>query len=377
MTDATDIRHTPLFSEHRALGARMVPFAGFEMPVQYSSLEEEHTAVRTRAGLFDVSHMGEIVIHGPGSLDFLQRISCNDHGKMAIGRAQYTALMYPEGTFVDDMLAHRTGDQEFLLVVNAANTGKDFAYLHDLSEDETGVEVVDRSGDYAQLALQGPLATDILQPLTSTDLATIRYYRFASEEVAGRAALIARTGYTGEDGFELYVAPENATALWRAILESGRPLGLLPAGLGARDTLRLEAGMALYGNDIDQTTTPFEAGLDWIVKLDKGDFIGRDVLERQQTDGVDRRLVGFEMVDRGIARHGHFVFLDENSEEPAGRVTSGTRLPTLGKAMGMVYLPTGAAQVGLEFFVDIRGRTARARVVELPFYSRKKDQKSG
>jgi len=372
MTTARETRRTPLYDEHVNAGGRMVPFAGFLLPSQYTSLTEEHTAVRTRAGLFDVSHMGEIVVRGPDGLEFVQLISCNDHSKLAVGRAQYTGLMYPEGTFVDDVLVHRTGDDEYLLVVNAANAAKDVAYLSDLASGGLDVEVRDRSDEFAQLALQGPLASEILQPLTAVVLDEIRYYRFTWGDVAGHHCLIARTGYTGEDGFELYTAPDEASDVWRALLAGGRPAGLLPAGLGARDTLRLEAGMALYGNDIDHTTTPFEAGLGWIVKLEKGDFIGRDVLERQRSEGVTRRLVGFEMVDRGIARHGYPVLTDDNGGPPVGNVTSGTQLPTLGKAMGMAYLPIDSTATGHEFFVDIRGRAARARVVELPFYSRKK-----
>ena len=366
----TDSRTTPLYEEHVAAGARMVPFAGFVMPVQYTSVGEEHRAVRTRAGLFDVSHMGEIVVSGPAALDFVQLVSCNDHSRLTLGRAQYTGLMYPEGTFVDDLLVHRTADEEYLLVVNAANTAKDFAYLSELAADVEGAQVQDRSAEFAQLALQGPLARQILAPLTPIALDEIRYYRFTRGEVAGRPAMIARTGYTGEDGFELYVDPEAAAALWRALLEEGRPHGLVPVGLGARDTLRLEAGMPLYGNDIDDTTTPYEAGLGWIVKLDKGDFIGRDVLERQHSEGVERTLVGFEMIDRGIARHGFPVLLRPDAAEPVGEVTSGTQLPTVGKAAGMAYLPVGASAPGTEFVISIRGRPARARVVELPFYSR-------
>jgi aminomethyltransferase len=372
MTTAENTRRTPLFDEHVTAGGRMVPFAGFLLPSQYTSLAEEHTGVRARAGLFDVSHMGEIVIRGPHGLELVQRISCNDHSKLAVGRAQYTGLMYPEGTFVDDVLVHRTGDDEFLLVVNAANAAKDFAYLSDIASGDPDVEVLDRSDDFAQLALQGPLASEILQPLTAVALDQIKYYRFTWGDVAGHHCLIARTGYTGEDGFELYLAPDGATDLWRALIAGGKPAGLLPAGLGARDTLRLEAGMPLYGNDIDHTTTPYEAGLGRIVKLEKGDFIGRDLLERQQSEGVTRQLVGFEMVDRGIARHGYPVLAADDDGPPIGNVTSGTKLPTLGKAMGMAYLPIESTATGQEFFVDIRGRAARARVVELPFYSRRK-----
>jgi aminomethyltransferase len=372
MNESGQAARTPLFEEHTVAGGRMVEFAGYELPVQYTSVVEEHQAVRERAGLFDVSHMGEIFVCGQGAFDFVQLISCNDHSKMTVGRAQYTGLMYPQGTFVDDILVHKTAEDEFLLVVNAANRHKDFAYLTDIALDYDDVEVVDRSDEYAQLALQGPKALEIAQRLTSQELGEIKYYRFVHGEFAGTPALIARTGYTGEDGFEFYVEPSAAPGVWRAILDEGQDLGVRPAGLGARDTLRFEAGMCLYGNDIDHTTTPLEAGLGWIVKLDKGDFIGRDVLERQREEGVERRLTGFEMVERGIARHGYPVLLDRASGDPVGEVTSGTQSPTLGKALGMAYLPISATAVGQELVIRIRNREARARVTELPFYSRKK-----
>ncbi len=372
MDNSGQVQRTSLYEEHVAAGGRMIEFAGYELPVQYAGLSEEHEAVRTRAGLFDVSHMGEIAIRGPGAFDFIQLVSCNDHSKMVAGRAQYTGLMLPEATFVDDVLVHKVADDDFLLVVNAANRLKDVAYLTSLASDRDDVEVTDLSDQYAQMALQGPLAKEVLQPLTPQDLGEIKYYRFIDGEVAGVQALIARTGYTGEDGFEIYVAPADAPAVWRAILAEGRPKGVQPAGLGARDTLRFEAGMCLFGNDIDDTTTPLEAGLGWIVKLGKGDFIGRDVLERQAEEGVDRRLVGLEMMDRGIARRGYPVLLDADAEEPVGVVTSGTQSPTLGKALAMAYLPSEAADVGREVFVSIRNRTVRARVVDLPFYKRKK-----
>jgi len=372
MDKSGQLQRTSLFEEHVAAGGRMVEFAGFELPVQYTGLSEEHQAVRTRAGLFDVSHMGEISIRGPGSFDFVQLVSCNDHSKMVAGRAQYTGLMLPEATFVDDVLVHKMGDNDYLLVVNAANRHKDFAYLTDLASHRDDVEITDLSDDYAQMALQGPLAQEVLQPLTPLDLGEIKYYRFVDGEVAGAPAIIARTGYTGEDGCEVYLAPRSAPEVWRAILEEGRPKGVRPAGLGARDTLRFEAGMCLYGHEIDDSTTPLEAGLGWIVKLGKGDFIGRDVLERQAEEGVERRLVGLEMLERGIARHGYPVLLDRDAGESAGVVTSGTQAPTLGKALAMAYLPIEAADTGREVFVSIRNRAARARVVELPFYSRKK-----
>jgi aminomethyltransferase len=372
MDDSQQKQRTPLFEEHVAAGGRMVDFAGFELPVQYSGLVEEHRCVRSKAGLFDVSHMGEIEILGPRAFDFVQLFSCNDHSKMTVGRAQYTGIMYPEGTFVDDTLVHKMAEDRYLLVVNAANHIKDVDYLQALAAAEDGVEVIDRSSEFAQIALQGPLAAEILQPLTTDDLAAIKYYRFIEGEVAGIKGLIARTGYTGEDGFEVYVDPNGAPALWRAILAAGQPHGLLPAGLGARDTLRFEAGMCLYGNDIDRTTTPLEAGLGWIVKLGKGDFIGRDVLARQKEEGVARRLTGFEMADRGIARHSYPVYENETDDEPVGAVTSGTQSPTFDKALGMAYMPPEMGEPGREFFVQIRGRQARARVVDLPFYSRKK-----
>ncbi|MCP4901524.1 MAG: glycine cleavage system aminomethyltransferase GcvT [bacterium] len=371
MAVSTNTKRTALYDEHVAAGGRMVPFAGFELPVQYSGLVPEHTAVRTKAGLSDVSHMGEIFVQGPRALDFVQRVSCNDHSKMVAGRAQYTGLMYPEGTFVDDVLVHKMGDEEFMLVVNAVNLDKDFAYLSELADGEDGVLVENRSDDYAQIALQGPVAPEILQSLTDTDLSEIKYYRFVEGSVSSCKAIIARTGYTGEDGFELYVTPSDAPKIWRELLAAGAPHGLIPAGLGARDTLRLEAGMSLYGNEIDETTTPLEAGLGWIVKLKKGDFIGRDVLERQKEEGVERKLVAFEMVDRGIARHGFPVRLTDGGEQ-VGAVTSGTQLPTVGKAMGLAYVPTESSELGQELLIEIRGREARAKVASWPFYSRKK-----
>ena len=372
MTESDSLQKTPLYDEHLAAGGRMVPFAGYSLPVQYTSLAEEHTAVRTKAGLFDVSHMGEVFITGPQAFDFVQNLSCNDHSKLAIGRAQYTGLMYPQGTFVDDMLVHRMAEDEFLLVVNAANRHKDVAYLQGLTKGIDGVVVEDRSEQWAQMAVQGPEAPGIVQALTETDLGAIRYYRFVWGQVAGRRALIARTGYTGEDGFELYTAPEDAPTVWRALLEEGGPKGLIPAGLGARDTLRFEAGMCLYGQEIDAETTPLEAGLGWIVKLAKGDFIGRDALQSQAENGTERRLVGFEMLDRGIARHDHKIFLGETDQNPVGSVTTGTQSPTFGKALGMAYLPTDHTDIGSEFFVQIRNRRLRARVIKLPFYSREK-----
>ena len=358
------LQKTPLNSVEKELGGKMVDFGGWELPVQFSGILEEHEAVRTRAGLFDVSHMGEITVRGPQSVEFLQNATCNDVSKLEDGRAQYTGLLYPNGGFVDDILIYRNAPDDYFIVVNASNTEKDFEWMGDAAKG-MDVEVKNVSADYAQLALQGPDAERILQPLTNADLPAIKYYRFSHGKVDGIPALISRTGYTGEDGFELYVSPDSAPRLMRKLIDSGAK----PCGLGARDTLRLEAKMALYGNDIDGTTTPIEADLAWIVKLEKGDFTGRDVLEREKMEGPRRKLVGFEMVDRGIARHGYPV-VDGGQE--IGVVTSGTHSPTLKKAIGLAYLPLDRSAQGSEFMVLIRGKETRARVVPTPFYKRTK-----
>ncbi len=360
------LKSTPLAARHRALGARMVPFAGWDMPVEYSGLSDEHLAVRTRAGLFDVTHMGQVEIAGPQALDAVQWITSNDASRLKIGQAHYSGLMTPEGTFVDDLLVYRFADSHFLLVVNAANADKDVAWI---AEHVKGFDAsaLDTSARYALLALQGPLARRVMQRLTSVDLGAMKYYWFGHGEVAGVRATISRTGYTGEDGVEVFLPPAQAGAVWDAILEEGREDGVIPAGLGARDTLRLEAAMRLYGNDIDATTTVLEADLEWIVGWNKGDFIGRTVLERQKQAGVTRRIVGFEMRERAIARHGYPVFA---GGAQVGHVTSGTQTPFLKKAIGMAYLPVefGAADTPIE--IEIRGRKAAAAVVPLPFYKR-------
>ncbi|MFQ5701398.1 MAG: glycine cleavage system aminomethyltransferase GcvT [Acidobacteriota bacterium] len=361
----TDLRKTPLHGIHEAAKARLAPFAGWEMPVQYRSVIEEHVAVRRHAGLFDVSHMGEIEIRGSSALAALQNITCNDASKLRDGRAQYSALVTPAGTPVDDILVYRFDSGRFLLCVNASNDQKDLQWIRD--HLPTGVEAIRRSDDFAQIALQGPKALTILAPLTSCDLEALRPFSFATGQVAGRESIISRTGYTGEDGFELYCPPEAAVAIWQALMEAGEPQGLQAAGLGARDTLRLEACLVLYGNDIDETTTLLEAGLDFIVKLDKGDFLGRDALARQKKEGIPRRLVGFEMQERGIARHGYPVLV---AGREVGKVTSGTFAPFLRKNIGLVYLPVENAREGETFDVIIRGRPVRARVVPTPFYRR-------
>jgi aminomethyltransferase len=361
------LRRTPLAAVHREMGAKMVPFAGWEMPVEYSGLIAEHLAVRKAAGLFDVSHMGQIEVQGPGAVAFLQRVTSNDVAKLADGQAQYSALPLENGAPVDDVVVLRLAGDRFLLVANASNVDKDFNHLRAQRGPE--VELRNRSHEFALLALQGPRAQEILQPLTTIDLPSLRYYHFAEGMVDGHPAMVSRTGYTGEDGFELFVAPDAAVAVWRKLIEAGGPAGLVAAGLGARDTLRLEARMCLYGMDMDESTTLVEAGLGWIVSLapDKGDFTGRAVLEAQKKSGPPRKLVGFEVVGRGIARHGYPVLLNH---QVAGTVTSGTYAPFVQKNIGLCYLPAAHAAVGTEFEIDVRGRAVPARVVPTPFYKR-------
>jgi aminomethyltransferase len=368
------LKKTPLHARHRSAGARMVPFGGWEMPLEYSGIADEHMAVRTRAGLFDVSHMGEIEIAGKDALRAVQAVSVNDAAKLQVGQAQYSGLLTKRGTFLDDVLVYRLASAHFLLVVNAGNIQKDYAWIAEHIAPAGDAVAVDASSRYALLALQGPASLEVLQPLIGVDLASLKYYRFAHGEVANVRATVARTGYTGEDGFEIFVPPQSADRVWQAILQSGQGAEVVPCGLGARDTLRLEASMRLYGNDIDETTTPLEADLEWIVGWQKEGFddtIGAAALREQKAAGVPRRIVGFEMIDSGIARHGHDVFV---GGVKAGSVTSGTQTPFLKKAIGMAYLTTDAAAsastAGLE--VDIRGRRARAQVVPMPFYKRRK-----
>jgi aminomethyltransferase len=361
------LKKTPLHARHRASGARMVPFGGWEMPMEYSGIAAEHMAVRERAGLFDVSHMGEIEIAGRNALDAVQRISCNDASKLAVGQAQYSGLLSARGTFVDDLLVYRLAPQHFLLIVNASHIPEDYAHIAEHIAPAGDAVAVDASSRYALLAVQGPRALAVLQPLTGVDLGAIAYYWFTHGEVAGIRATISRTGYTGEDGFEILVPPASADRLWQAILSEGQPDGLLPCGLGARDTLRLEASMRLHGQDIDLETTPLEADLGWIVGWDKGAFLGAEALRRQKAEGVRRKIVGFEMLEPGIARHGYGVFV---AGAPAGVVTSGTQTPYLKKAVGMTYLPVEHAVAGTGIEIDIRGRRVRAKVVPMPFYKR-------
>jgi aminomethyltransferase len=344
----------------------MVEFFGWHMPVQYTGVVDEHMAVRERAGLFDVSHMGEVTARGPQALDFLQKLTCNDVSKLRVGRAHYNALMTPNGAFVDDLLIYRLGDDEYMLVLNAANTPKDVSWLRDHA-GEFDFELQDVSAHYTQLAVQGPNALTIVDRLVPESLAGMKYYGFVRCAVDGVESIVSRTGYTGEDGFEIYCPAEAGQKLWYSLLGAGAPHGLVPIGLGARDTLRLEAKMALYGNDIDDTTTVLEADLGWIVKLRKGEFIGRDVLARQKEEGIRRKLIGFEMRGRAIARHGYKTFRDA---EELGSVTSGSHAPFLKKNIGLTYLPLEMCEPGTEFQVQIRNRFEPAVVVPTPFYKR-------
>lgn len=363
------LKKTPLNARHRSLGGRMVEFGGWDMPVEYSGIVQEHMAVRTAAGVFDVSHMGEIEIAGKDALAAVQHITSNDAGKLADGQVQYSALTTPEGTFVDDVLTYRLNGEHFMLVVNASNIMKDFNWIAQHIAGRGDAVAVNTSSRYALIAIQGPIAQQVLQTLTGVDLPAIKYYWFTTGEVANVRVTISRTGYTGEDGFEVFVPPASAERVWDAILAAGKPHGVIPAGLGARDTLRLEAGMRLYGNDMDDTTTVVEADLGWIVGWKKDAFVGSDVLKKQKAEGAARKLVGFEMIERAIARHGYDVYVDG---QKAGAVTSGTQTPFLKKAIGMAYLPAGKTAEGQEFEVDVRGRRAKARVVAMPFYKRAK-----
>ncbi len=364
------LKKTPLNARHRAHGARMVEFGGWDMPVEYSGIIDEHMAVRTGAGLFDVSHMGQIELAGPDALATVQWISSNDASRLAIGQIQYSALTTPDGTFVDDILVYRMADAHFMLVVNAGNIMKDYEWIRERAAERGGdVSVVNSSSRYALIALQGPKAQQILQPITDIDLPAIKYYWFDNGEVAGMRVMVSRTGYTGEDGFEIFVPPAQAEAMWNAILAAGEPHGLKPAGLGARDTLRLEASMRLCGSDMDEQTSVVEAGLGWIVGWKKDAFLGHERLRAQKAGALDRKLVGFEMVDRAIARHGYPVV---DGDQTIGVVTSGTQTPYLKKAIGLAMVPVRLAEPGTPLQIEIRGRRVAAVVVPEPFYKRAK-----
>ena len=358
---AGPLKRTPLHELHVALGAKIVPFAGYEMPVQYpTGITAEHKAVREGCGVFDVSHMGEFWVNGARAVDFVNHVTTNNVAALEVGQVHYSTILNDRGTIEDDCLIYRFADK-VMMVVNASNAPKDYAHIvrHAAA---FGVTVHDATDEMTLLAVQGPKTAPILQALTAADLSTIKYYHFAEGEVAGQKAIISRTGYTGEDGFELYIANDAAVPIWKALMATGQ---ITPAGLGARDSLRLEMGMALYGNDIDDTVTPLEANLAWLVKMPKGDFVGKDALVKQKEAGVPKKLVGFTMGDRIFPRHGYPVF---HEGAPSGVVCSGTMSPTLGVAIGTAYLPTAAAKEGTTFEVEIRGKRLPATVTKPPFY---------
>jgi len=360
------LKKTPLNAIHKQAGARMVDFGGWEMPVQYRGVIEEHLAVRNAAGLFDVSHMGEIKVSGPGALAFIQELATNDASTLENGQVQYSALCYPHGGVVDDVTLYRFDAEHYLFCVNASNTDKDFAWMEEVLADGdfSGVSLHNVSDDFAQLALQGPAAETILAQLTDRALADIGYYRFYEGLVAGVPTLISRTGYTGEDGFELYFAPDAAESLWNALMDAGSDDGLVPVGLGARDTLRLEMKYALYGHELSTEITPLEAGLGWITKLDKPSFVGREALLKMKAAGVPRRLVGFAMTEPGIPRADYPVFAEGRQ---VGVVTSGTMSPSLRVGIGLALVETACAAIGTPLQIGIRNRRVGAKVEKTPF----------
>jgi len=363
--NAASLKRTPLYHEHVAAGARMVPFGGWEMPVQYTGIVEEHRTTRGAVGLFDVSHMGEFEVEGPGALAALQHLSTNDVASLQVGHIQYSVLCYDTGTLVDDLTVYRVGDERYMITVNAGNIDKDWAHVTKSTEHVENARWRNASEGTGLIAVQGPKAEALVGRLADHDVTTIGYYRFARGSVGGVPALISRTGYTGEDGFELYAAADRTRQLWKALLDAGRADGVAPIGLGARDTLRLEMKYALYGNDIDETTNPLEAGLGWVVKPAKGEFIGREALEKVRAEGVRRRLVGIEMIDKAVARHGYPV---KNDGRAVGIVTSGSYGPSVDKYIGIAYVETALAAVGAALEVEIRGQDKAARIVRTPFY---------
>ncbi len=362
------LKRTALNDAHRRLGAKMIDFGGWDLPVTYAGTIDEHLAVRNAAGLFDVSHMGEIEVRGPQALALVQHVTTNDAAKLSIGQAQYAALTTPQGTFVDDLLVHKLSDEHYFLCVNASNTDKDFQWIVANSKG-FDADVENTSGKYTQIAIQGPRALDILQPFANVNLSAIPYYWFAHGTVDGIPALLARTGYTGEDGFELYIDPNGSEQVWHKLLDAGQAAGIQPCGLAARNTLRLEAKMALYGNDIDDTTSVYEADLAWIVKLNKGEFIGRDALAAQKAQGLTRKLVGFEMIERGIGRDHYPIVIDGQA---VSQISSGSPAPFLKKNIGLAYLPLTHTTIGSQLQIDVRGKLVAAQVVATPFYKRDK-----
>lgn len=364
-----NLKRTPLNDVHRSSGGKMVDFGGWDMPVQYEAgVIAEHLATRERAGLFDVSHMGEIWVDGPDAIAFVNHLTTNDVSNLDDGQAHYSALTNENGGVVDDLLVHRFSEDKLLLVVNAATTEKDWAWIEPKASG-FDVKLRQASDDYCQIAIQGPKAASILQTMTDTELSSIKYYHFTTGKVDGVDSIIARTGYTGEDGFEVYAEPSKAVQLWNKMLDAGASDGILPCGLAARNTLRLEAAMSLYGHELSDTISPLEANLGWICKLGKGDFIGRDPMQKLKDEGLKRRLVGFEMVDKGIARDGFEVYI---GDERVGEVTSGSPAPFLKKNIGLAFVPVEFAKTGQEITIDVRGKKLAAVVVPTPFYKRQK-----
>lgn len=359
----TDLKCTALNETHKKLGAKMVPFAGFEMPVYYKGIVAEHNAVRESIGMFDVSHMGEVFVEGPNALDFVQKITVNDASRLTQGQAQYSAMCKPDGGIVDDLLVYKMGDERYLLVINGANIDKDFAWMRENAID--GAELTNASDDYTLLAVQGPRALDTLRKLTDTNLEEIEFYHFTEGELAGVPMIISRTGYTGELGFELYFSSDRQTSenVWNAVMEAGAEFGIEPVGLGARDTLRMEMGYCLYGNDITEETNTIEAGLGWITKLDKGEFNGRDALVKAKEENPARKLIAFKLEERGIPRQGYEISADGNR---IGTVTSGTMSPSLGVGIGMGYVARDYAKSGTPISIVIRDKEIPASVQKMP-----------
>jgi aminomethyltransferase len=362
--EATLTKRTPLYNKHVEAGAKIVPFAGYDMPVSYTGINAEHEAVRTAVGMFDVSHMGEFIVKGPGALDLIQRVTSNDASKLFDGKVQYSCLPNTTGGIIDDLLVYRMSEEEYMLVVNASNIDKDWDWI--VSQNTGGVELKNISDKTALLAVQGPKATAALQKLTDVDLASLEYYSFVRGSMAGfDNVIISATGYTGAGGFELYIKNENAEALWDAVMEAGKEFGIAYAGLGCRDTLRLEMGFCLYGNDIDDTTSPIEAGLGWITKFTK-EFTASDIIQGHKTNGTGRKLVGFVLEERAIPRHDYEVCDAEG--RVIGKVTSGTQSPSLKIPIGIAYVETAFSKVDSEIYIKVRDKLSKAKVVKLPFY---------
>lgn len=368
----SELKRTPLFPEYEKHGAKTIDFGGWDLPVQFAGIKHEHEITRTKAGLFDVSHMGEIAVKGPASRSFLQKVVTNDVARLTPKRAQYTFMCYEDGGTVDDFLIYMLAEDDYLLIVNAANTAKDYDWLmkqNDYKEDDLTIENV--SEQYVQLALQGPRAEEILQPLTKTDLKEIKFFRFELPvhfDAVEAGAIVSRTGYTGEDGFEIYIEQASGRELWKRILKAGEDKGLEPVGLGARDTLRFEVNLPLYGQELSKDITPVEAGLKFAVKVNKElDFIGKEALKKQIENGTNRRLIGVEMIDKGIPRSGYEIF---HHDEKIGVVTSGTQSPTLKKNLGIALVESEFAEEGTELVIQVRKRRLKAVIVKTPFYNR-------